>query len=329
VHEASYWLQQQAGTDLNVVLPEAATILAVSLDGVEVTPLQPEPRRLWLPLGGPEGVRQVQLRYRYQGPVEQLDSPLLAPPRLDGAVAGPALWTLHVPPGFSLKEAAPGSPGLRAGRARAATLALYRAAAQERIAAVLAEPSLGGHTEEQRAAAAARLALACRLAGRDLELAGPNKETGPDGQGLAEWLAQIQAQAQNLGPASGAEPVSLPGPASGETLNQASFLAGVPYHGYSDSGQELPEVHLVSVRSQRTRVALLASGEWLGLLAVVWVVTLLPFLPGWVRLLWPEQLLLLAGLIWYLEGLWWTPLALASLWAMTRAIKTALWLRHP
>jgi len=332
VHEVGYWIQQQAGTDLNVALPAPATLLAVSLDGVEVTPLQPEPRRVWLPLAGPGGVRQVRLRFRYEGAAEQLDRPLLAQPRLEGAVTGPAIWDLHVPPGFSLKEAVTSTVGLKEGRARAATLALYRAAAQARICAALAEPSLGGNTEEQRGAAAARLALDCRLAEQDLELAGNNMETGPDGQTLMEWLGQLKVQAQRESRVEDRgsrieKQSSILDPRS-STLDLTG-LAGVPYHGYSGSGKESPQVQLVSVQSQRTRVALLASGEWLGLLAVGWVVTLLPFLPAWARLLWPEQLLVLAGLSWYLGGLWWTPLVLAALWVLSRAIKAALWLRHP
>src|SRR5207248_10934548 len=63
LHEVTYWLRHEANAELSVVLPGAGRVVAASVDGIEVTPLQPEPTRLWLPLPRQPGVRWVRLRW--------------------------------------------------------------------------------------------------------------------------------------------------------------------------------------------------------------------------------------------------------------------------
>ena len=62
-------------------------------------------------------------------------------------------------------------------------------------------------------------------------------------------------------------------------------------------------LQLTSRESQRTRQALAASGQWLGGLIVVWILSFLPFLPARLRLFWPEQIGVLGAIGWHVAGL--------------------------
>ena len=84
LHEAVYWLWHDAHTDLNLTFPAAARVVAVSLDGVETPPLQPDPAHLWLPLPGRQGLQCVRVLWSYE-PAEPLDRPNFDAIKLDGA----------------------------------------------------------------------------------------------------------------------------------------------------------------------------------------------------------------------------------------------------
>lgn len=96
-HQAVYWLYHDASTDLTVQLPEGANLVGVTIDAMPVTPLQPSPQHLWLPLPGGAGLHTIRLRWRFGSDIEKLDQPILARPRIEGAAEGPQLWTVHVP----------------------------------------------------------------------------------------------------------------------------------------------------------------------------------------------------------------------------------------
>jgi hypothetical protein len=63
-----------------------------------------------------------------------------------------------------------------------------------------------------------------------------------------------------------------------------------------------------------------ATGEWLGLLGLLWLLSLAPFLLAWARMLWPEHLAVLAVLLGSLAGL--TPLVagLLLVWLVIRLV---------
>src|SRR5439155_24932822 len=50
LYAATYWLHQEASSDLSFSLPSGATVLGVAIDGAENAPLQPGSDRLWVPL---------------------------------------------------------------------------------------------------------------------------------------------------------------------------------------------------------------------------------------------------------------------------------------
>ncbi len=190
LHEVVYWVLHGPNTDLNVLLPKPGSVVAVSVDGVDVTPLQPERRRLWVPLPGRPGVRAVRVRWRYEEPEEACERPLLQTPPLDGAVGGPAVWTVYLPGGF---EAAGGDGSvLRTGPGRAAAAALFRAEAQLRVSAALA----GTAREDGSAALAAaqrRFYADCRQAEQALRTANEREAMDPGGVPPADQLHSLRA----------------------------------------------------------------------------------------------------------------------------------------
>jgi hypothetical protein len=325
LHEAVYWVRHGANTDLNVLLPKPGTVVAVSVDGVDVAPLQPERRRLWLPLPGRAGVRAVRVRWRYDDQADSLEHPLLETPMVEGAIDGPALWTVFVPAGFEAVSAGASAP--RVGPARAAMAALYRAEAQMRVSEALAEPAREGVTAPL-ASAQQRFYASCRQAEQALQLAGDDiAETGPNGESLARWhrelldenrrLARDQAfeetrgEAERRSDAAGAVPRSVPEegePAVLTGLGPARVRgplpdAGTPAYFASPESTAAPSLSIRPQQERLWRAALAKSALWLGLLTCAGAVALLPRLKAWLLPFWPEPLLLLGALVWYRSGM--------------------------
>jgi hypothetical protein len=314
LHQVVYWLRHEAHTDLNVTLPAPARVVSVAVDGVEATPLQPAPERLWLPLPGGPGVRCVRLRWLE--PDERLDRPDLGRPRLEGAAEdGPALWTAYVPAGWVAVGNA-GALDLGTAATRAAAVALYRAAAQLRIAEALAGDPPGRGAAAQLSAAQKRFYLDWCHAERALEAGADRGAAGPEGQSLADWLHELQARNRELARSRGFEDVRAEAehqartgatyaapPAGGAGAGRAPFPEqGTPLSWRAAPDAPAPRLRLDSLEGRETRAALAASGQWLGLLAAAWFLSLAPHLLARVRLFWPEQVAALGALGWYLAG---------------------------
>jgi hypothetical protein len=291
-HEVSYWIGQLAEAGVLLRLPAGASVLTVWLNGVETAGSQPDSRSLWVPIPGPGRWHHVRVRYHFAAGLEKLERPVLDPALAAGAPAGPVLWTIEPPPGCSLQDQS-GQVRLDRGHSSAAMLALYRAAAQERMARA-SDPNL----KDQRRLALARIAWYCRLAEHDLLLAGEPSKENLEGLLLTDWLAQLT---ETLKQARRPGDVASEGDRAEES-ERMEWSAEPPYLGVSSTSREVPTIHFVDRTSQRTWMAVIASGEWLGLLAVIWIVTLMPLVSGWLRELWPEQLAILAGLVWLAGG---------------------------
>jgi hypothetical protein len=295
LHQATCWLRHEANTDLNVTLPAPAEVMSVSIDGVGVTPLQPERTRLWLPLPGHAGIRCVRLSWFCAD--ESFDRPNLECPRLEGAVEGPVLWTVVVSPGWAPEAGS--EPDLDGGLPRRAALELTRATAQFRIAARLADTSHDGAAAAQLAGALRRVSLHCRQAEHVLGLSGESgSETGPEGQSLPRWLQELKEQGRDLARRTGVKE------AREETEPDATPTeGGMPYYarGGADN-QAAPQLALVSTRDRENGTAVIATAQWLALLGFVAGLSFFPTALARIRLLWPEQLGLLGGLGWWLVG---------------------------
>ena len=195
-HEAVYWLRHEAHTDLNLTFPTSARVVAVSLDGVDSPPLQPDPDRLWLPLPGRAGVRCVRLKWVYDSP-EPLERPNLEALRVEGAEEGPCLWTVHQPPSF---YAGGPASGLKPGLARAAWADLQRAEAQLTISRRLVELAQGNSAVSgSLRSAQRRFADLCSQVEQTLNATRESSgESGPDGVSLRDWLQLLRKQNSEL-----------------------------------------------------------------------------------------------------------------------------------
>jgi hypothetical protein len=327
VHQATYWLYHEAGTDLSIELPAAATVLAVAIDGTEVTPLQPARERLWLPLPGRAGARAVRFRWVYQDGLEPVARPNLERPRLDAVAEDLTGWTVHVPAGYHLVSS--GSPARPAG---AAERELLRAYAQLLLSRALVERmggSTGGPAAAQLPAVQERFYRACRLAESWLALPGePRAGAGPQGQSLADWLQElkaansslarqysferVRAHAEQQGMASAAQPAvgdePLPGPGPGQWATGPSdplTERGTPTYWWAAAAAAPPSLSLRAEWVQQLRRSLAATGLMLLLAASAWGLAQRPRAVAWFRALWPEQLALLGWVGWAGFGLSW------------------------
>jgi hypothetical protein len=310
VHEARCWLRHESHADLNLDFPAPARVLAASVDGVEVTTLQASSARVWLPLPGRPGVRCVRLRWLYDPP-ETVDHPNLASPPLVDAVMGPTLWTVMLPPGWGVGVSSAGLPAetpthLGAGAAGEAALALLRADAQLRISQDLLKRPKDSGVSAALAIAQERFDLYTLHASHALVL-GANRAglAGPQGQNLASWLEDLQAKnhALNGKPRNATSETSSSDLALDSQHSDIERRSGTPMSWHALPGAGPLKLQLTSLESQRTRQALAASGEWLGFLALVWMLVSVPFLQARLRHFWPEQIALLGVLGWHLAGL--------------------------
>jgi hypothetical protein len=317
MHEARCWLRHEAHTDLNVDFPAPARVVAAVVDGVEVTPLQPDSARLWLPLPGRAGVRCVRLRWLYEE-AESLDRPNLASPRVVDAIEGPALWTVLVPAGWDAARNT-AAHSLGTGATREGALALHRAEAQLRICQELCRQERDAATSAPLAAAQRRFARYCRHARHALDAGGNFAGvTGPEGRTLADWLDKLQADNRLLANQNGFDAL-VENPKSEKEVSDSDFGFrasdlrddGTPISWQAQPGEGPPLLHLTARYHQQTRQALAASGQWLGVLVVVWLLSFVPLLLPRLRLFWPEQIALLGIIGWYLAG--WTLVVLLLL----------------
>jgi hypothetical protein len=322
LHEARFWLRHDGQASVTVDFAEPARVLAASVDALEAKP-RAETRslkseldnrimdygfrisdlnnRVWLPLPGQPGVRCVRLRWMYDSP-EPLDRPNLTPPQLSGAVPGPVLWTLIVPLGW--QASLEGVSG-RQGTSRETERALWRADAQLRIRQDLAR-------ERQESVASADLAaqqrfdLYCRLARRALDqYPDVGDSVGPQGQSLADWLEDLQAKNRILKTDVRNPQSETPVSDSDVGMRMSDFevVGGIPVFWQTLPDAKPWKLQLTPEERHQIRQALIASVEWLGALAVVWILSLLPFLRRRLHLFWPEQIALLGILGWHWAGL--------------------------
>jgi len=309
LHEARCWLRHEAHADLNLGLPAPARVLAASIDGVEVTTLRAGADRVWLPLPGRPGVCCVRLRWLYD-PLEPLDRPLLTSPQLGDAVMGPTLWTVMVPPGWSVGSTTVSSAGktptfLGAGAAREAVLALWRADAHLRIYQDLIKQPKESGVSSALDFAQERFALQTSHASHALAMgADRGGLAGPQGENLAAWLEDLRAKNNALNGKrrnSKTETASFDSP-FGFQLSDVERERGTPMSWQAFSGAGPLTLQLTSHESQRTHQALATSGQWLGCLTIAWMLAFFPFLLARLRYFWPEQIALLGVFGWHLAG---------------------------
>ena len=332
LHEAVYWLRHEVNTDLNVALPADAEVLSVAVDGAETPPLQPEPRRLWLPLTGRPAFCQVRVRWRYTR--EDLARPDLRTPTLQGAADSPAVWTVVAPPGWGVGDPHGKTP-LHSGPPGEAALWGRRADAQYRMSEALArQAAQGAAAATALAQAQRRFYSACRCARRAADGA-----PGGAAAGTAESVDELLGRNKDLAQREQFEAVR-------EEAEEQAGLAesdgrvevgwpeeGRPLYAWAAAGAPAPEPTLAAEGGGRPATSRAEGWAWLGFLVVVGLISLWPASAARFRLLWPEQIALVGLAGWWVAGATSVVLALLLLAVAGRALTAvrafAGWLRRP
>lgn len=279
-HETIWWLAVSDSPLATVILPRSGQVLSVTVDGSTITPQIGRPGVLTIPLNDWDGYRMLVVRWRYDKDQETLRHPLMELPTLNQMIPGPVLWTLRVPSNSVLKNGS-GRMLLRDDRESAVLQSLYRCRTQARI---LSDPDsyssrLNGRSTRQLAES--RLGFWQHLAELDLELLDKKNLSGPEGQTLDHWFAQIKS-------------LGVPPTAVGDALMPTRFegergQTGHVYRGVSlDSKQ--PEVTIDSTESTYRLPRILLSAQWLGFLAAILVLSRFAGVAWLFRLTWPEQM---------------------------------------
>jgi hypothetical protein len=248
---------------------------------------------------------------------------LLQTPAIEGATDGPAVWTVYIPTGYEM--VASDSPRPLPGPARSAKAALFRADAKLRVSAALTETAREG-VAAPLVAAQQRFYFYCRQAEQALQDANESQETGPSGESLAQWLRTLLDENRRLARERDFEETRVeadhrsdaaPAPRSITDDGEPAVLTGLgqprirgplpdsgtPAYLALSAASELPALRIRPVHQRRTRELLVSSALWLGLLSLAAAVVLLPGLSARLRWFWPDPLLLLGLLSWYLTGL--------------------------
>jgi hypothetical protein len=340
VHQMVYWLRHEAHTDLNLTWPAPVRVVSVAVDDAEAAPLQPEPARLWLPLPGRAGVHRVRLRWFYVGGAETLEHPSGALPHLEGARGGPSLWTVFVPPGWRTRQAA----GLH-GAARAAVQELARARVELELSRGLLEGTREAGDGARLAEAQWHFYHACCRAQQALAVGGGAAgAAGPDGASPAAWLAALvrqnrelftrQPEQEPVRAAAERQARSGGGPAKeedaarrGVDLDETAPSRGTPVTWQFGAVGPRRVVELEPADSAGTRLAFLVSAQWLGVLLLVWWLSLLPVADRLARRLWPEALALVGVVGWLLAGPTALVLFLLAAGLLGRVLLVGAWLR--
>jgi hypothetical protein len=308
VHQTTHWLYHDSAMDLTVLLPDKARILAVALDETEVTPLQPEPNRLWLPLSGSAGSHVLRLKWAYDGEVEPLDRPLVDGPRIEGVPETLALRTLHIPSGYALASA-PGDEE----PSSAAAHDLRRAEAQYQLSAVLAERFSESGAETFKS----QLLIAQELLYRYCWLAELRNRTT---KGLETWRKELKDRNRKLAEERGFEAVRAQaerqvkdhlqgaGSLTPDPLPLILPQQGTPSYWIAPAGSPSARFVLVGRFEERARERIILSALILLFFLGIWVVSFFPTLVVRIQRFWPEQCFVLAGLAWALLGMNWLSL---------------------
>jgi hypothetical protein len=327
IHQASYWLYHEAGRDLTLTLPDRSSVLAAAIDDTEVTPMQPEPNRLWLPLSGAAGVHHLRLSWMFEDGAESFERPRLQALALDGVGEFPTLWTVRTPNGYQMASAFS-----EAETSSAAAHELRRAEAQLQLCTLLAErmPSNGAEALRPRLLAAQeRFYRACHRARfqadmtsgleRQLqELLGRNRQMAQD-HGLEALRSQVEKEVRDH-PAV-PSPDLARGRAPGELLPQP----GTATYWLTLLPSSAPQLMLADLHREQTRQATFASWLLAGVLLGVWILSL-SAAAAWIRFFWPEQMAGLGVLGAALFGLNWVSIFLVLLGVIGRLLVASGWL---
>jgi hypothetical protein len=297
IHQDVFWVLVTEGHELLIDMPFGTLLPTVTVDGEPVNPryLAPEIDRLAVTLSPGEGVRLVRIRWAQAPFAKTVGPPPLITARVVGVPALPGSWTVTVPPGWRLGDAAAGladHPALATARRE-----LARADAMATATRLLIEQFQKSDDETLRVRIVTnqrQFLRHCRLANNALE-----GSSTPDDGDLRDQLTQLQRQNAAALASAGLEKLRTQaeksGPAAADAGGDDLLPAGrgtvLRWQAAADGTG--PTLALESTRARTTRQAW-AGTCWivivmLALLGLTWV----PRAADWARRLWPEQLALL------------------------------------
>jgi hypothetical protein len=313
---------------LTITLPDRSRVLAVAIDEAEVTPLQPEPNRLWLPLSGAAGAHHVRLSWMLEDGAEPFAQPRLEGLTLDGVGEFPTLWTVRTPSGYQLASGA-----TEAEPSSAAAHELRRAEAQLQLFTLLAErmPSSGAEAARPRLLAAQeRFYRACHLSrfqtdatpaleSERQELLNRNRQLA-QAHGLDALRSQVEKEVSDHPGVPG--PGLDRGPAHGEVLPQP----GTATYWLTLLPSSPLNLTLADLYGQQTRRAAVESWLLVGILIGCWFLSFVGGVVARIKLFWPEQVAGLGVLGWGIFGLNWVSIFLVLVGVSGRLLILSGWL---
>jgi hypothetical protein len=100
IHQTNLTVQVQESHELALTMPASAVLLAASVNGEQCSTRYTAPDRLVVTLPGGAGVYGMKLLWALGAPLEPLEQPQLAVPRVEGAQPGVVDWKITVPAGY-------------------------------------------------------------------------------------------------------------------------------------------------------------------------------------------------------------------------------------
>jgi hypothetical protein len=181
VYRACIELYHEAGAALAARLPTDARWVALRVDGADISITDSQAAQIAVPLPPDSGARTVYLMWERPDPV--WEAPSLNANEAAVNIEG-ALWTVHLPAGWTADDPKPLRP---------AAAALVRAEALLSFSRQLQVYEANGRPDSPARVFAT-------AAGRWLTLAANASGTSPDGQSLSDWHARLTAELTSLRP---------------------------------------------------------------------------------------------------------------------------------
>jgi hypothetical protein len=317
IHQAHFLIFAQRGADLQMMLPGGARLLAVALDDIPVTSQRPAPNQCLLPLAGPAGPHRLSLRWSYDTG-ETLEQPMLAAPAIMGVTGVPVTCMIRVPPGYDANL--PPAPIELVYRRAQAYLQMSKLLGEQSMAGTLSPAGLEILQTQQR------FFWYCRQSER---LAAKTENS-------TSWLEKVKAlrrqnadYSRELGYEKSGTEAEDKTPVPDTVASDLFSLPGDgrPLYWVQDPGAR-PILVLASRAVEQIEQSLFASEVLLLVLVAFGAVSYFPRISGRLGSLWPEQLMLLACIGWYLLGGSLVGILLAATGVSARAILLGAWVQR-
>jgi hypothetical protein len=285
--EARYQVRHDRPAELSFQIPaervESIKLRGVSVDEqpISLSDVVVDGDRIRVPLNKPQGIRRVRLRYTQASPTrDRIDFSLL---RLEASKTGPTLFTVDVPPTWQLMSSNLGAS--ETGSTRRVRLENFRANLELESLRGLTQASSG---EGECVACRRRFERSWRVANLAVVTLSDAERPG--------WLSTLERQREQYRKIVGKE-------LGDSTSSEEPPAFGIPHTWTEQPADAVLRVRLAPQSRQQNYESLVFSFQWMGLLLVLWFLTLWNFLRRLGRMFWPEIFLGMGLLGWLWLGL--------------------------